>query len=142
MAKKNEPIKYERTLEEAVSEAFSELEGLAQEMREAFDNTPESLQNSGAGEARGVAADTLEEISEAEVPEELKSLKVSWALFPKKNKSRAARRDDAVTILDECIQMLADLEDEAQKEAAEGFVDELENAKDTAESVEFPGMYG
>lgn len=139
-------------LPDAVSEAFGEITSLAEEMREAFDNTPESLQQSGAGEARGEAADALENISEVEVPELLAKFEVTLTepvLTPKQmmSKSRSARLGDATDILDMVISHLNELaEDKTQTgevmEAAGDLASELEDAKNEAENVSFPGMYG
>jgi hypothetical protein len=147
-------IQRELTIEDAVSEAFGEIQSLAEEMREAYDNTPEALQNSGVGEARGEAADNLENISEPEVPTELQGdkFKVTWqvpVLSPSKQRkrSRSNRRYDAIETLNQVVARLEELkEDEEQseevREAAESFVDDVQTVIDEAESVEFPGMYG
>lgn len=145
----------ELTIEDAVSEAHGELVSLGEEMREAYDNTPESLQQSGVGEARGEAADTLENIDEPEVPTELQGDKftVKWtvrALTPKQQDklSRSARRDEAITTLQAVIDRLQEIaadetgHTEEEREAAGAFVDDVQNAHDEAEGVEFPGMYG
>ena len=72
MAAKREPVAISTTVGDAISTAFGIIEDLATEMRDAYDNTPESLQSSGVGEARGEAADALEGISEVDdVPEQV-----------------------------------------------------------------------
>jgi hypothetical protein len=150
MAKKKvEPRKV--TLENAVSEAFSELQSLAEEMREAFDNTPESLQRSGVGEAREAAADALEQIEKIEVPKPLKEIEIELLDLHqgggKRGLSRPKRRDNAVNIIENVISLLDDIHGDEKKsedirDAANELRDSLENAKDSAEGVEFPGMYG
>lgn len=144
----------ELTIVDAISEACGEITSLAEEMRDAFDNTPESLQSSGAGEARGEAADALENISEPDVPEELQGdkFKIKWHVraLPAKQQaklSRAARRDEAVQTLTAVVERLNAITDDAEfteeeREAASGFADEVQQIIDEAEAVEFPGMYG
>ena len=70
------------TIADAISEAYGELQTIGEEMREAFDNTPESLQSGGVGEARGEAADALENISELDVPEALQDIQAADEVEP------------------------------------------------------------
>lgn len=143
-------VKVKAFISDAVSGAFSIVEELAGEMREAFDNTPESLQNSGVGEARGEAADNLENISEVDVPERFtnEEWSVTWVEYPsgKRGLSRSKRRDNAVAAMDAVIarldEVIDDSTDEARVSDAETLRDDLENAKSELEAVEFPGMYG
>jgi len=145
------------SLEEAVSTAFAEIESLGEEMREAYDNTPESLQQSGVGELRGAAADALEYINEVDVPDDLKDtettkFEVSWNEPARTAKqvmklSRSSRMGDACMLLDACIEFLDGIIEDEQKpqelrDSAEGLRGELDNAKSEAEAVEFPGMFG
>ena len=145
----------ERTLSvaDAVSEACGELQSLAEEMREAFDNTPESLQQSPVGEARDEAANVLEGIDEPDVPEGLGSERMKFqerALTQRQmlRKSRSARRDDAVQLLQRVVEQLDEAIDdkenmnEVEIAEAESLRDNVQNVIDEAEGVEFPGMYG
>ena len=146
----------ELTIEDAISEAYGELEALAGEMRDAFDNTPESLQDSSVGSARGEAADALENISEPTVPDELKGdkFKVKWQvriLSPSasRKQSRASRRDEVVLMLTVVTEYLGAIEEgssgnytDEEKQAASDLVTEVDQMIDEAENVEFPGMYG
>lgn len=144
MARKAKLFVYDGTVEGAISDAWNTLEELASEMREAFDNTPESLQNSGAGEARGIAADALENLSEPDVPEGFGDIAIKFEYRPFKT-SRAGRRDEAVNLLDHVVNALNELEfeDDSEKtQERDDFVSEVEDLKDSADSVEFPGMYG
>jgi hypothetical protein len=107
-------ISHESTVDGAVSDAFGELTTLGEEMRESFDNTPENFQTSGVGEARGEAADALENLSEPSVPSELADYAVSWstrALSPSqmRKQSRASRRDDAVATLQAVVDRLEEI---------------------------------
>lgn len=144
----------ELTIADAVSEAMGEIQSLAEEMRDAFDNTPESLQNDGVGAARGEAADNLENISEPDVPDELQgeAFKVKWQvriLSPsaQRRKSRSSRRDEAIETLNQVVHTLEEIQDDEKlsdevKNAATSFIDEVQSVIDEAEAVEFPGMYG
>lgn len=139
--KKRVAVERTLTIADAVSEAYGELEALGEEMREAFDNTPESLQSSAAGEARSEAADALENIQEPDVDEELGKIEIKWsALPPLKNQSRSDRRDDAVFVIDRVMEFLDEME--GQKAAAEELHSALSDMKDEAEAVEFPGRNG
>jgi len=119
---------------------FAELTTLGEEMREAYDNTPESLQSSGVGEARGAAADTLEGLTEDEVPEAISTLEVDYPFDTKKKPSRSDRRDNAVAALSAIVDRLQ--EDEKVSETHADFLQGLEELISEAEGVEFPGMYG
>jgi hypothetical protein len=144
----------ELSIGDAVSEAFGELQTLGEEMREAFDNTPESLQQSGVGERRGEAADALENLTEPSVPKSLEPLVVKWQvriLSPsaERRKTRSDRRYEAVETLNVVKDFLDEIKDadknlfsDDEKEEAETLRDEIENLVDEAESVEFPGMRG
>lgn len=154
----------EMSIDDAVSEAHSELQQLGEEMRESFDNTPENFQSSGVGEMRGEAADALENINELSVPSELEGIKVSWSVpvrSPSKLRklSRADRRDDATSTLNAVVATLDEIADyepemkdgepagprtysEEQVEEARSFRDDVQNMIDEAEGVTFPGMYG
>ena len=133
------------TIADAVSEAFGEIQALAEEMREAFDNTPESLQSSVAGEARGEAADNLEQIEEVDVPDALKDVQLQWQdaheAKGRRGLSRSKRRENAISILQSVMSLLDENEDSESDENSE-FYTALENAIGEMESVEFPGMYG
>ena len=138
------------TVEAAVSAAFGELESLAEEMRSWYDNMPESFQNAERGERVGEAADTLEQIQAPELPKLLEERDiVEVSMYPvRKRASRADRRDWAVGLLDQAASMIRTLAEELEKEEGteddtlEGIADEIESAKDEAEQVEFPSMYG
>jgi len=89
---KPQPESITTTVAEAITTAFSTIEELAEEMRKAYDNTPESLQNSGAGEARGEAADALEGIEEPEAPGSIQDLAVVVSQLPLKRKASRGDR--------------------------------------------------
>lgn len=140
-------------LADMVSEAFGEITALGEEMREAFDNTPESLQQSGVGERRGEAADNLENISEVDVPESLGSEEIEYSVPDRtpaqlRKLSRTNRRDDAEALLSYVIGHLQEkvVDDDKRtqdlRDEASSLIDDLENAKGELEAVEFPGMFG
>ncbi len=88
------------TLELLIVDAYSSVGELGEEMREAFDNTPEGLRGSDIGEARAVAAAQLEEICSdcPAVPEKLSSLKAVY--YPStKLTSRADRAFEVAAVL-------------------------------------------
>jgi phosphopantothenate synthetase len=136
------------TIADAVSEAFGDLSMLGDEMREAFDNTPENLQGSAVGQAREEAADNLEQLSEPSVPDSLAAIEVEIPRWERKRSpSRPVRRDDIVAILDAVIQALDEIVDDEEKsqelkDDAETLRDEIDNEKSMAEDVQFPGMFG
>lgn len=133
--------KYSGTVGSAVSDAFGILEELAEEMREAYDNTPESLQSSPVGEARGEAADALESITEADVPKKFDEVMVKFDYVPVKRPSRAARCSEAVEILTQAISALEELEGDDDDDR-DDTVSEIQTIIDEAEGVYFPGMFG
>lgn len=132
---------------DAVSEAWSIVEELASEMREAYDNTPESLQQSGVGEARGEAADALENLSEPEVPDAVSELRATF-FRPKlpKRASRAQRLADGLIAAETAVgvveEWLSENEGHEDYDEVESFRDELQDFVDEANNVSFPGMYG
>lgn len=154
------------TLDAAVSDAFADLQTLAEEMREAFDNMPESLQSSPYADGLTEAADSLEYMSEPSVPEMFKDaneVTIEWIEDRTKNLSRADRCNNAVNALRAALEYCEELREtlEAEQRNAAGdepetdkldremrisavdqFVDELNDVIDTAEGVEFPRRGG
>jgi hypothetical protein len=96
------------------------------------------------GEAREAAADALESLSEPEVDDKLRDLKVDVVrVRHKRQPSRATRRDEAVENLRAVVQLFTDMEENGElKELADNVASDIENLIDEAEAVEFPGMYG
>lgn len=103
MGKRREPIKHDTSVEGAVSDAQSEIESLAEEMRSWYDNMPENFQNGDVGSRVSEAADTLEGISWPEAPEAVSSLPVSYTTPSRRRASRRERRDDATCAIDMAI---------------------------------------
>ncbi|KAA5538588.1 hypothetical protein FYK55_27255 [Roseiconus nitratireducens] len=140
---------FTKTLETLVNDAYEIVAELAEEMEEAFENTPESLQDSDIGQAREEAASQLESISAdaPEVPDSLQEYKVIH--FPSKSgKSRADRAGVAAGILRAAIGAVRQHLDpppklpRSERKSIDEFLVQLERDIDEIESVEFPGMYG
>lgn len=149
MAKvKKAPVLVECCLGDAASEAFGELQSLAEEMGSWRDGLEEKFSHTEKYERVSSAADALEQLSEPEVPEELTDIKVEFVRLPQRRRgySRADRCGQAVYVLDTCVQALQEyVDDDKNKDKvdeAQNLIDELERLKDEAEGVEFPGMYG
>jgi hypothetical protein len=148
------------TVGAAISDGFSELLTLGEEMREICDNTPENLQSSSKYEEREAAADALENLSEPDVPESVADIAVNFSIMPHKRSyvSRSDRRHEAIQYLQAAIDVLNENVEawrEAEKELvaadpdktdprisdAEELIEEVQEAIDEGEAVEFPGMY-
>jgi seryl-tRNA synthetase len=142
-AKKRPPRTIERELSiaDAVSEAHGELETLGQELRDWYDNLHENLQ--GSRDDINDAADTLENMSEPDVPEGIGKHTWKFSALARKARSRSDRRDEATGTLDATIQelerMSEDPEHAADKEAIDQLVEDLNSYKEEAEGVDFPG---
>lgn len=129
------------TLAHAISEAFSEIFSLSEEMREAFDGTPESLKQSRLGRRREAAADLLEQY-EPDVPAPLREHQVAWIEMRRGKDGklfRPARRDNAVRCLLACVAYLLTMPDNGDTSKLKS---ELQNAVDVLDTVDFPGMSG
>lgn len=138
---------YKSSLADAVSTACGDLTSLAEECREVVDGAEGGRANTQRILTLGETADTLENISEPEIEDEPGKIEIEYAqMLPKSKRhglSRGDRRDNATMILDACIQELEEAQDKLEdKEAYQPLIDELNEIKDNAESVEFPGMYG
>lgn len=150
---------------DAVSGGFSELEELASECREMFDNASEGLQQTQRLQTFDETASTLEGLCEPDVPEYVGELRFQVRQEipnrPRRGLSRATRRDNAVALLQGAMEAIqeriekweANRDEEGATEAqqsenqdyideAQSLVDELESAIGDAEGTEFPGMYG
>lgn len=142
--------KYETTVESLVADGYSEVECLAEEMRDWHDGMGENLQQSSNGEAVGEAADALENVNDPpEINEVLAALKLFF--YPSlKISSRAGRAGEAASMLREASDAVAghiadenlEEDDEDLASAYQEVADELANHADELESISFPGMYG
>lgn len=159
-------VKYHETkttLGAAVSDAYSILAELRDEVREVCDNMPESLQGGSRYETLSETADALDTFdSEPDVPESYSDAVVTYGSNRRKTQSRSDRRDEAVRMLEAaraCVDsLLGDLEEslaetpddpEDEEDERDAHVadltqlgGELDDAIGYAESAEFPGMMG
>jgi len=140
---------YTKRIDLFLDEAYEEIDELRDEMQEAFDNTPESLQDSAVGQARSEAADQLGSIADSppSVPDVLSELYVLH--YPSLNqKSRADQADDAAVMLRDASQAAQKFLDGTVKpkkvdlKAIQEFCDQLEEHANELDNVEFPGMFG
>lgn len=135
---------------DAVSGGYSELEELASECREMFDNASEGLQQTQRLQTFEQTADTLEGLSEPDVPECVGELRFQVRLEipnrPRRGLSRATRCANATALLQGALDaMQAWLEENSEHDDASDVEDQcngIENDISEAEGAEFPGMYG
>jgi hypothetical protein len=141
-AKVDRYTKTETTIGDAVSNAMSEFESLSSELRDWYDNMPENLQGGSKGDMLQEAADRLEGFSEPSVPEELGTIKLN-VITDRRARSRSARCDEAVSLLNNVKGVLEEIEEGAKHyDKAQELIQELDEIIDEAEGVEFPGMFG
>jgi len=135
--KELEKKRFTTTVQDLVESAFADFEDLGSEMSDWYENLPESFQDGDKGDALSEARDTLEGLSVPELNEEIRAIPIFYR--PNVNiKSRADRRDDAVDRLRAVVGTLEEIEENSDVQAV---VDELDNAIDEADSVDFPRMY-
>jgi hypothetical protein len=134
----------ENTVSEGVFDAYFELSQLADEMREAFDSTPEQFQ-SNSGKDRGIAADILEAIMSPCVPASIAG-KEHWIGWIEKRAGRKgklfrpARRDNAVSCLKAALAYASGISDDTMD--MKQFRQDLEIDIHNLELIHFPGMSG
>ena len=140
-------------LSSCVSDAYSEIASLAEEMQEAYDNmtgggmTDEHPKVTLVSEAK----DTLDGKDEPEVPDILDGIEVNWSEQIPKDKrhriARWARLANACATLGAAADAVREAhgpEDNAEdfEEAQTELVDALEETMGEVEGVEFPTMFG
>ena len=132
-----------KTVLKWVEEAFSIIEELGSDLRDAFENTPESLQESDVGMARNEAATILEELAyeKPAIPETLKRKKV-FVPPPKRLKSRRDQANEAADILEAVNQEVSKHGDLCEAQEFKKFTSQIEDTVSNLEDVEFPGMFG
>lgn len=108
MAKKA-PKQQSTDIESAVSDAYSGMDELKDELQGWYDNLHENFQNGSKGEALQEAINTIEYVSEVTVPPCLCGANVpSVTYYEGKGSSRAARRDTYVAMLDGAVSAAED----------------------------------
>jgi molecular chaperone DnaK (HSP70) len=144
MAKRIQPQQYNSTVADIISESFSELESLGEEMRERYDNAPENLQATEVNQRVEEAADALEALSEPEVPECVAQLPVTFSFKPQRRQSRPDRRNQATERLSLAKSAIEDWQEEQEEEHedVDTLLEEIQQLIDDADNIEFPGMRG
>lgn len=155
------------TVADALSNGMGDLEELRDEVREVYENMPESLQGGERGIKLDEAANILDAIDSCDLSDEVTNTHMMGddeeerpaaggiefetldLRSTKKRRSRAARRDDALELLrgardalqealDNDDTVLTDvLDDEIRQD-----IDSITQLIDEAETAEFPGMFG
>ena len=136
-------------LRDAVSEAYSEFQSLAEEMRDWANNMEEHFSQTDKYSRVSEAADALEDLQEPDVPESVADIPVTIQ-DPKPQKggySRSFRCSQAGSILMDCIAALEEVKNEEgvsdeKSDDADQLMSELEQHQGDSESVDFPGMFG
>lgn len=130
--------------------SISDLTDLGAEAREIVDNAPEGLNQTQRIQTFEETASNLEYLDEPDVPEFLSELPVKYTIMVSKRRgeSRAVRCENATAALEAAIEVTEEFmescaeEQSEQREEAETFRDALREIVDTAQSCEFPGMFG
>ena len=150
---------------ELMSEAYSEITSLAEEMRSWYDNLTDTLQQNDRGQRVDEAANTLESISEQDSIDLMNEVEV-YHLPSLDTSSRSKRAAEAASILQSvaaaCHDYVSEHRGEAKTEDDEkseesddsgtayeesdydeldSIADQCENDAGEVEGVEFPGMY-
>jgi hypothetical protein len=139
-------VKLKATIGSIVADAYSDIETLAEEMREQVDNmegTP--AENLPKFEVVSEAADTLENVNTTpDVPSHIEAREIEYFYSVNKNKrqgpSRVVRLSNACEALRQIIEHL-DTEGE-KDDALRDFSSELQDTIDNVEGVEFPSFRG
>jgi len=151
---------------DALDSGRSQLEELRDEVREVFDNMPESLQGGDRGQRLEECASTLDEVDNVMFCDELSDSarsdgndalggrRFQFNTSTKKRMSRRDRCDEATNLLRAALDEIQQALDEDDKlplseqryadarDEIESNVDEIEALCDAAEGADFPGMYG
>lgn len=134
-----EPQDITSTVASIVSDCFSIIEELKEELQNWLDGMSEDLRGGSKAEQLEEAINQLEASSAPTISDELGEVVVIYRPpAPRRKNSRSTRRDDAVEMLSYVIDKLDGLD----VEGAEELKTDLENARDEWETCEFPGMFG
>lgn len=146
-------VQQKTTVSGAISDAYSELQSLRDEMSETADNMQEKMSQTSKYQAVEEARDALDGFcdNEPDVPDGVSVLEVTYIEMVNRRKGRGPSRNtrcsNAVSLLEGVITAInahaEDLEDgDDLKGEIETLADDLQEAVDSAGGVEFPGMYG
>lgn len=134
------------TIEGFIDDAYSAIEELKGELEEWKGNLPENLQNGQKGDELDEAMNNLSNSDyKPDVPESVANRPVSASvMLPKKSwgrtyMSKADRRDNALALMDACIQDLQNVEGDDE---AHSLMDTLQEHRDEFEQCEFPRAFG
>jgi len=96
------------SLQAAISDAFAAITSIGDECRESYDNMPENLQGASYAEGLSNVADTIEGLSEPELPDWLTddSYYTNWTEDRRASLSRAARLNNAVAALEGAVEAI------------------------------------
>lgn len=133
---------YATTIGELIDDTFADIEGLAGEIRDWYDNLPQQFQDGSKGDELNECADNLEQIQAPDVPENLKDLRL--VCLPMLDvKSRGDQLASCVERLTSAKEFLEDAEKMKAEniEEATFLISEIDEAISGCEGVEFPGMY-
>lgn len=132
-----------------IVDAYIIIQELADEMQEAYDNMPESLQQGDVGQRREEAANILSDLACNEPDQPTILEKITTVFLPHLDtSSRAKRASDAVDMLTSAALAIREYTEEAkpgkgdEADSLDDVADHIENDASELENVEFPGMYG
>lgn len=141
------------SLESTLADAFSDIELLAEEIQEWYDNLGDNLQMSEKGNMLEECTSALEYLEEIDLdcdglPKDFKDIQITFipTHYSEVN-SRRERLDEAILRFEAVVSHLTEMiedekfTDEESENVLSFVVDELENLIDEAQSVEFPSMY-
>lgn len=129
-------------LSEAFDDAYCEAFQLGEEMREAFDATPEQFKDN-SGKEREVAADILEAMLQPSVPDSIALEEIEWIEMRKGKDGklfRPARRDNILRCLRAGLMRASMASDDSR--AMTLFVSDTKIDIQNLERIRFPGMSG
>jgi len=143
---------YTTSVTSVIPDAISEFETLRDELQDWYDNLPEGFQNGDKGDQLQEAISALDNVANTlDVPEYLEPVRVFVA--PSDETSRAHRGSQAAYALRQAAERLEELLEEGatlpeglvldddKKDEIRQLAEDVTNAADEADGVEYPGMY-
>ena len=137
-------LHYLTTIEDVISDANEEIESLAGEIREWYDNMPEGFQNASKGEEVNECADQLEGITTVDIddaPEKIKAMKIVY--LPLRDiSSRGDRLASATSRYDAAKDRLEEFKGGEEEVKDAGYLaEECSRVVSECDGISFPGMY-